>query len=127
MDNKNLNFTKDRNRKEKFSDKLRYSKYWIWENTIKNSPQLNNFLTELWYDYNKRQKLKEGIERGITGVEALKDEINAAFEHLSNSEKKGLGASIALIASEMGYVPTRSVPIYNTLNIHNAHLYRRKN
>lgn len=126
MNNKNLKLTNDRNRDVQFSDKLKYSKYWIWENTVENCPLLNNWLTEFYYDYNKRQKLKDGIDMGMTGVEALKDDINNTFEYLSNSQKRCLGASIALIASEMGYVPEISAPVYNVINIKTASTYRRK-
>ena len=119
------NYTKDRIREENFSDKLRYSKYWLRANTVRNNPKLDNFLTEIYYDYNKRQKLKEGIERGLTGVEALKDEINNTFEYLSNTSKQCLGAGIALILSEMGYLPSKRVAVYNIINIKNAHLYTK--
>lgn len=89
------NSTKDINR-EKFSDKLLYSKYWMRANSIKNNPHLDEFLTELYYNSSKRQKLNDGLNRGISGVDSLREEINCSFEYLTNPEKQALrnGSSI---------------------------------
>lgn len=112
--------------REKFSEKMRYSKYWIRSNAIRNNPQLDDFLTQVYYNPTIRQKLNEGVTRGLTGIESIRDEIDKQFEYLSNSEKQGLGMALAMILSESGFYPTKSVPIYNTINIRNAHLYTRK-
>lgn len=112
--------------REKFSEKMRYSKYWIRSNAIRNNPKLDDFLTQVYYNPTIRQKLNEGVTRGLTGIESIRDEIDKQFEYLSNSEKQGLGMALAMILSESGFYPTKSVPIYNTINIRNAHLYTRK-
>lgn len=112
--------------REKFSEKMRYSKYWIRSNAIRNNPQLDDFLTQVYYNPTIRQKLNEGVTRGLTGIESIRDEIDKQFEYLSNSEKQGLGMALAMILSESEFYPTKSVPIYNTINIRNAHLYTRK-
>ena len=112
--------------REKLSEKMRYSKYWIRSNAIRNNPQLDDFLTQVYYNPTIRQKLNEGVTRGLTGIESIRDEIDKQFEYLSNSEKQGLGMALAMILSESGFYPTKSVPIYNTINIRNAHLYTRK-
>ena len=84
------NFTKDKNREEKFSDKLIYSKYWMRANSVRNNPKLEEFLTELYYNPSKRQKLYDGINRGVSGIDSLREEINCSFEYLTNSEKQAL-------------------------------------
>ena len=103
------NNTNDRNREEKFSDKIRYSKYWMRYNTIRNNPQLDRFLNRVYYNPELRQKLINGVSRGISGVESI-----------------GLGMSIAWILALDGYVATKIVPIYNIINIKNAHIYEKQ-
>ena len=60
--------------REKFSEKMRYSKYWIRSNAIRNNPQLDDFLTQVYYNPTIRQKLNEGVTRGLTGIESIRDE-----------------------------------------------------
>lgn len=90
----NNNYTNEKETirsREKFSDKMSYSKYWIRANAIRNNPKLDDWLTQMYYNPTIKQKLNEGVARGLTGIESIREDIDKAFEYLSNVEKQRIG------------------------------------
>ena len=115
--NREINYMTNR---ELISTKMRDSKWWMRANTIRDNEKLDNFLTNFYYDNNKRKKIIEGVERGLTSVESIKSELNECFEFLTNTEKQALGMALSMIMDEESYFPTRTIPIFNCLNIKNS-------
>jgi len=113
------------NEEEKFSRKMYCSKWWMRASTIRNNRRLDNFLTDIYYDESKRRNLIEGVDRGLTSVESIKNELTKEFELLTNTEKQALGAGLSLILAEEGYSPVKKVPIFDCFNIKNASQFGR--
>ena len=50
---------------EKFSDKMETSKFWPRAKAIRENEKLDDFITAMYNDANKRNKLIEGVQRRI--------------------------------------------------------------
>ena len=124
--NEDNNYDKEINRetsKELFSTKMKYSKWWIRSKSIRNNPKLDEWCTELYYNSAKRAFLIDGVDRGLTSIEAVKHELIRNFEYLTYTEKQAVGMALCLILDEMGYIPTKTISVNNCLNFKNASLY----
>lgn len=91
-DNNNWGQKRENNipNRENASSKLKNSKWYMRSKAIYNNPEIDDVLTDIYYDDSKRKKLKEGVDAGYTAVECIKTELVQRFKNLTNVEKQGI-------------------------------------